>query len=454
MYDKYQADNRKAKDDAAIAFDPDKIDMSQIEKIFNDKINALASSGQSAVAKLQRLEEEIAPAQAKLNEAKAAKQRTIDSLIAFLSKGEKIEGCNVEFPYFFKYINIYASMHGKESVDGLGFSVYANNGKIPYLRSDNDIALPNKHIAIGLTPLNAAGIAKRMGIEPTDEIMNVYEYVIKSSAKEFEEQARDGLSRNRDKESAKGLDLTNLYLVKSIENNCKCSVVFYDSNKNKDFRSTLSELITRNIYKSTLWTTHPAAVGFTFAVMDKTELIKFDPRTHSSEEARRKLDNSKAYTIVSGDVNNEIKALHEKALNFQNEVHEKSCDSALEYQVNKIISGTQSMFDYLILWLDKMDYLTEDLYDIMQWSGGSQAGGSTNDAENICGVIPIIFIDSAEFAKERPDESLMKGIQRLAETTNYRNFFEIGADIESLRRTDRDRILELISKTIEKAKMK
>lgn len=269
-----------------------------------------------------------------------------------------------------------------------------------------------------------------------DDIKNILNRVANSP---FDGETLRGDLNDEYKDSS--IDFTQIYKVTLATHNYKCSLVMYNSDRDKNYESTILNLIRNNMYKSALCSTEPKQVAFNFLTPVKGEFNKYHMANTGSQDAVSSVKSNDVYVVwEKGDAVDCYKKLDNEGQIRQAKVANDGKDSFLEYTVAKNNIGSDpETFTYLFVWVHELgDMISDSLIDIVRTAGGGQSKGSEKSGDNTSGILPIIIFNKATLNGKSGND--IDKLETLIDAINYDNFFNIGASADTLVKANRNEI--------------
>lgn len=467
----YKKKNEDAIERAEKEFNVDDIDFSDLEAAYNNKVAQIKKIIADYESKKSQVSNQIEDYRSREEKAASDYNNAYKEVLDFFEQGIEVKKTNgfdnklveVEsrkFVYHIAYLNLFSLLNNVYMENPLTLTVNGSNLSDLQFKGDfND--LPPRTIPVKLTTIDLRKTlidSFKCSEKVANDLIKIFmtasidiENAIKKVCPQYESIYMS--SDNLDK-----FDLRNVYFVNKVKHDNRCSLILYDSSKDKEYVKVISRFIYERLFKATYMTTNPKSARYHFVVQDRTyfdsgNIVLLSRKGGESMETIRDMEASQIYTIVEeSEFGNLLKQLRSKRMtefidacadmsrNFDHQI-----DTNIEYLIGTKSRGSvPQCLDYLYVWLDSSKLLNSDLTTILKSTGGSKAEGEQSVVNNPYGVIPFIIMDKAELYKEKPDRSVIEAMKEISSVISYNNFFQIEDNANKLYGLDRNKFISEI----------
>lgn len=467
----YKKKNEDAIERAEKEFNVDDIDFSDLEAAYNNKVAQIKKIIADYESKKSQVSNQIEDYRSREEKAASDYNNAYKEVLDFFEQGIEVKKTNgfdnklvgVEsrkFVYHIAYLNLFSLLNNVYMENPLTLTVNGSNLSDLQFKGDfND--LPPRTIPVKLTTIDLRKTlidSFKCSEKVANDLIKIFmtasidiENAIKKVCPQYESIYMS--SDNLDK-----FDLRNVYFVNKVKHDNRCSLILYDSSKDKEYVKVISRFIYERLFKATYMTTNPKSARYHFVVQDRTyfdsgNIVLLSRKGGESMETIRDMEASQIYTIVEeSEFGNLLKQLRSKRMtefidacadmsrNFDHQI-----DTNIEYLIGTKSRGSvPQCLDYLYVWLDSSKLRNSDLTTILKSTGGSKAEGEQNVVNNPYGVIPFIIMDKAELYKEKPDRSVIEAMKEISSVISYNNFFQIEDNANKLYGLDRNKFISEI----------
>lgn len=467
----YNKKNDDAIERAEKEFNIDDIDFSDLEAAYNNKVAQIKKIIADYESKKSQVSNQIEDYRSREEKAASDYNNAYKEVLDFFEQGIEVKKTNgfdnklvgVEsrkFVYHIAYLNLFSLLNNVYMENPLTLTVNGSNLSDLQFKGDfND--LPPRTIPVKLTTIDLRKTlidSFKCSEKVANDLIKIFmtasidiENAIKKVCPQYESIYMS--SDNLDK-----FDLRNVYFVNKVKHDNRCSLILYDSSKDKEYVKVISRFIYERLFKATYMTTNPKSARYHFVVQDRTyfdsgNIVLLSRKGGESMETIRDMEASQIYTIVEeSEFGNLLKQLRSKRMtefidacadmsrNFDHQI-----DTNIEYLIGTKSRGSvPQCLDYLYVWLDSSKLRNSDLTTILKSTGGSKAEGEQNVVNNPYGVIPFIIMDKAELYKEKPDRSVIEAMKEISSVISYNNFFQIEDNANKLYGLDRNKFISEI----------
>lgn len=467
----YKKKNEDAIERAEKEFNVDDIDFSDLEAAYNNKVAQIKKIIADYESKKSQVNNQIEDYRSREEKAASDYNNAYKEVLDFFEQGIEVKKTNgfdnklvgVEsrkFVYHIAYLNLFSLLNNVYMENPLTLTVNGSNLSDLQFKGDfND--LPPRTIPVKLTTIDLRKTlidSFKCSEKVANDLIKIFmtasidiENAIKKVCPQYESIYMS--SDNLDK-----FDLRNVYFVNKVKHDNRCSLILYDSSKDKEYVKVISRFIYERLFKATYMTTNPKSARYHFVVQDRTyfdsgNIVLLSRKGGESMETIRDMEASQIYTIVEeSEFGNLLKQLRSKRMtefidacadmsrNFDHQI-----DTNIEYLIGTKSRGSvPQCLDYLYVWLDSSKLRNSDLTTILKSTGGSKAEGEQNVVNNPYGVIPFIIMDKAELYKEKPDRSVIEAMKEISSVISYNNFFQIEDNANKLYGLDRNKFISEI----------
>lgn len=473
----YNKKNDDAIERAEKEFNIDDIDFSDLEAAYNNKVAQIKKIIADYESKKSQVSNQIEDYRSREEKAASDYNNAYKEVLDFFEQGIEVKKTNgfdnklvgVEsrkFVYHIAYLNLFSLLNNVYMENPLTLTVNGSNLSDLQFKGDfND--LPPRTIPVKLTTIDLRKTlidSFKCSEKVANDLIKIFmtasidiENAIKKVCPQYESIYMS--SDNLDK-----FDLRNVYFVNKVKHDNRCSLILYDSSKDKEYVKVISRFIYERLFKATYMTTNPKSARYHFVVQDRTyfdsgNIVLLSRKGGESMETIRDMEASQIYTIVEeSEFGNLLKQLRSKRMtefidacadmsrNFDHQI-----DTNIEYLIGTKSRGSvPQCLDYLYVWLDSSKLRNSDLTTILKSTGGSKAEGEQNVVNNPYGVIPFIIMDKAELYKEKPDRSVIEAMKEISSVISYNNFFQIEDNANKLYGLDRNKFISEIDTVLAK----
>lgn len=467
----YKKKNEDAIERAEKEFNVDDIDFSDLEAAYNNKVAQIKKIIADYESKKSQVSNQIEDYRSREEKAASDYNNAYKEVLDFFEQGIEVKKTNgfdnklvgVEsrkFVYHIAYLNLFSLLNNVYMENPLTLTVNGSNLSDLQFKGDfND--LPPRTIPVKLTTIDLRKTlidSFKCSEKVANDLIKIFmtasidiENAINKVCPQYESIYMS--SDNLDK-----FDLRNVYFVNKVKHDNRCSLILYDSSKDKEYVKVISRFIYERLFKATYMTTNPKSARYHFVVQDRTyfdsgNIVLLSRKGGESMETIRDMEASQIYTIVEeSEFGNLLKQLRSKRMtefidacadmsrNFDHQI-----DTNIEYLIGTKSRGSvPQCLDYLYVWLDSSKLRNSDLTTILKSTGGSKAEGEQNVVNNPYGVIPFIIMDKAELYKEKPDRSVIEAMKEISSVISYNNFFQIEDNANKLYGLDRNKFISEI----------